>query len=502
MRLYSTCIRTNNSQKSRSPARYTASKRARIPTGSTPSRSQYTEHEAQSSRAGSIKDTYPVPKADRAISLPTGDDWIFRVQVISSATDLGNQIFKNAVKGLVRICFPDDILDQLGPQVLQQHMREEKAPEANIRKMLEIFRTEMIQRMVPMVAKHLCWAPEVDWVLQTVLVASARARGDGIGEDILGHVTANLLQLKARAPEHSTEWLASGKAIRKEDNSDGDVSTDDVSNEEPTPIAKAKKHKKRNQKAQRVRSITPDDITEDVEMDADLPAASNKHTILKSKDKKISSKWKWNVEATDLADEDVAEAFPRTSDLFAYHALPITRRKLGSQASRKETRCEMQAFLDDMPQDEFEKWVESLQKLYNGDREMLARQDVASSSVDRQVTRATPAPVEFRKKTGKSTKTSSGSSDRSKGRATHAENAFEETLVKVESAAGSSEKTLNPTDEATAAFLRSCTEAEARDTGRPLASVEAADGHTYSEPQSNGNFDSVSDHSASKTSLR
>ncbi|KAI4918699.1 hypothetical protein J4E90_003086 [Alternaria incomplexa] len=491
---------TKKRRKSRSPVRDTASKRARVSAASTPGRSPYAEREAQSSRAGSIKDGYPAPKPDRAFSLPTGDDWIFRVQVISSATDLGSQVFKNAVKGLVRICFPDNILDQLGPQVLQQHMREEKAPEANIRKMLEIFRTEMIQRMVPMVAKHLHSAAEVDWVLQTVLIASARARGDGIGEDILGHVTANLLQSKARAPEHSTEWLASGKATRKEDNSDGDLSTDDVFDEEPAPIAKAKKHKKRDKKAQCVRSTTPDDITEDVEMNADLSAASNKHTILKSKDKKISSKWKWNVEATELADEDVAEAFPRTSDLFAYHALPITRRKLGSQASRKETRCEMQALLDGMPQDEFEKWVESLQKLYNGDREMLVRQDVASSSVDRQITRATPAPVEFRKKTGKSTKISSSSSDQSKGRATNAAIAVEKTVVKEESAAGSSEKLADPTDEATAAYLRACT--EARDTGRPLSSVEAADGHTQSEPQSNGTFDSVSDLGASKTSLR
>jgi len=316
----------------------------------------------------------------------------------------------------------------------------------------------------------------------------------------LGHITANLLRLKARAPEHSTEWLASGKAERKYDSSDGDVSVGDVSEEEPKFFARTKKRIHHIKKEQRVRSTTPDNITDDVELDVDLPAASNKHRSRKTKDKKISSKWKWNIEATELADEDVAEAFPRTSDLFAYHALPITRRNLGSQVSRKETRCEMQTLLDGMPQDEFGKWVESLQKLYNGDREMLVRQDVAGSSVDRQITRVTPAPVEFRKKTGKSTRASSSSSDRSKGSATNAETAVEETVVKLETAVGPSEKTGNPTDEATAAFLRSST--EARDTGRPLSSVEAADGHAHSEPQSNGTFDSVSDLGSSKITLR
>jgi len=475
-----------------------------VPTASTPSLSSYTEREGQSSRAGSIKDTYPAPKSDGAISLPTGGDWIFRVKFISSATDLSNDLFRNAVQGLVAICFPDDILDQLGPRVLEQHMREEKAPEDNIRKMSDIFRIEMIQRMASMVAGHLDTAAEVDSVLETMMTASARARGDGIGEDILGHVTANLLQLKARAPEHSTEWLASGKATRKEDNSDEDVSLGDVSEEEPKFFARTKKRIRRNKKEQRVRSTTPDDIADDVEVEVDLPAASNKHRIPKTKDKKISSKWKWNIQATELEDEDVAEAFPRTSDLFAYHALPITRRKIGSQVSRKETRCEMQILLDGMPQDEFEKWVESLQKLYNGDREMLVRQDVASSSVDRQITRATPAPVEFRKKTEKNTKTPSGSSDRWKGRATDSEIAVEEAVVKLETVVGLSERTDDVSGtrvaETTAAFRQLST--EARDTSRPLSSVEAADGQTHSDPQSNGTFDSVSSLSVSKTSLR
>ena len=383
-------------------------------------------------------------------------------------------------------------------------MREEKAPEDNIRKMSDIFRIEMIQRMASMVAGHLDTAAEVDSVLETMMTASARARGDGIGEDILGHVTANLLQLKARAPEHSTEWLASGKATRKEDNSDEDVSLGDVSEEEPKFFARTKKRIRRNKKEQRVRSTTPDDIADDVEVEVDLPAASNKHRIPKTKDKKISSKWKWNIQATELEDEDVAEAFPRTSDLFAYHALPITRRKIGSQVSRKETRCEMQILLDGMPQDEFEKWVESLQKLYNGDREMLVRQDVASSSVDRQITRATPAPVEFRKKTEKNTKTPSGSSDRWKGRATDSEIAVEEAVVKLETVVGLSERTDDVSGtrvaETTAAFRQLST--EARDTSRPLSSVEAADGQTHSDPQSNGTFDSVSSLSVSKTSLR
>jgi hypothetical protein len=236
-----------------------------------------------------------------------------------------------------------------------------------------------------------------------------------------------------------------------------------------------------------------DDSPEDANMEADLPATSIEHRASKHKGKKISSKWQWNIDATQLADDDMAEVFPRTSDLFAYHALPIARRKLGLQASRKEIRCEMQSLLDGMPQDEFEKWVESLQKLLNGDREMLARQNVAVSSVDQQLSRATPAPVDLCRKAGKSTKTPLGDSTRSKGRAKNVRDDYEETLIKRDTdrvssrvAQGSSNTRIA---EATAAFRQLST--EEREFGRPCPSTEAADRYNPQNLQSSGDVDSV-----------
>ena len=389
----------NIRQKSQSPARGTTSKRARMSSSGTSKRTQHDEPDSHSSRAGSVKDTYLSQKQGRSISLPTGDDWAFRVKVISSATDLGDDLFKNAVQGLVRICFPEGILDQLGPQVLEQHMREEKAPEKNIERMSEIFRSEMTKHVVPMLAGTLDTAAKVDSVLRTLLSASARVHEDKLGDDILGYVTASLLKLKEKASEHSTEWLAGGGAAateeEEEESNDGDSSSSDVSGKEPTPPPKVKKPKNRDGNSRRARSKTPDDILGDVEMDNDLPAALPEQRTSKNKDRKISSKWQWNVDAAELADGDVAEAFPRTSDLFAYHALPISRRKLGLGASRKEIRYEMQSLLDSMPAEEFDKWIESLQKLLSGDRAMLDRPG-SDSSNEQQSTRVTPAPVDMR----------------------------------------------------------------------------------------------------------
>ncbi|KAI4944676.1 hypothetical protein J4E91_008681 [Alternaria rosae] len=239
---------TKKRRKSQSTARSTASKRARV----TSKRTQHDEPDPHSSRAGSVKDAYLAQKQGRSTSLPTGDDWVFRVKVISSATDLGNDLFKNAVQGLVRICFPEGILDQLGPQVLEQHMREEKVPEQNIEMMSEIFRAEMEQRMASMLAEHLDTAAKVDSVLKIMLSASAKAHGNNLGDDILGYVIASLLKLKAKASEHSTGWLAGGDAAaeeEEEDSSGGDSISSDISDKEPTPPPKVKKHKKRDRKA-------------------------------------------------------------------------------------------------------------------------------------------------------------------------------------------------------------------------------------------------------------
>ncbi|KAI4613352.1 uncharacterized protein J4E87_009999 [Alternaria ethzedia] len=432
---------TKKRRKSQSPSRGTTSKRARVASSGTSNRTQHHEHDSHSSRAGSVRNT-------QATSLPTGEDWVFRVKVISSATDLGNDVFKNAVQGLVRICFPEGILDQLGPQVLEQHMREEKAPEQNIERMSEIFRSEMTKHMVPMLAGTLDTAAKVDSVLRTLLSASARAHGDNLGENILGYVVAGLSHMKSKAPRRSTEWLAGGGAAATEEeeegSSDGGSSMSDISDKEPTPPPKVKKPKKRDRKSQRTRSKTPDDILEDVEMDNDPPATVPKQHTSKNKDRKISSTWQWHVDAAELADEDVAEAFPRTSDLFAYHALPISQRKLGPSASKKEIRCEMQSLLDGTPQEEFEKWVESLQKLLDGDRDMLERQEADSSGHEQQLSRVTPAPIDTRRQTGKITKTPFDVQGPSKAHTDKVEKPHKRTVVKNETTDSSDEVSDEP----------------------------------------------------------
>lgn len=91
-----------------------------------------------------VHHTNIVQKGPSSEQLSKSEDWIFRIKVISSAINLHNELFKDAVRGLVRICFPDGILEQLGEEVVKKHMHEQHANTANIQRMSEIFKSEMV----------------------------------------------------------------------------------------------------------------------------------------------------------------------------------------------------------------------------------------------------------------------------------------------------------------------------------------------------------------------
>lgn len=192
------------------------------------------------------------------------------------------------------------------------------------------------------------------------------------------------------------------------------MSISDVSDEEPTPPPKMKRHKKRDKESKRARPGADDHGAKSTKPHVSLPAAPlllQQHTS-KGKDRKISSKWLWDIKKADIADDAVADTFSCTSDLFAYHALPIAKRKLGPDASKKQIRREVQSLLNGMPAGEFEKWVESLQKLLGGDREMLERPESHPPGDEQQLTRTTPAPVDTPSVSRKTTKNTPGSLSR------------------------------------------------------------------------------------------
>lgn len=208
-------------------------------------------------------------------------------------------MFKKAVQGLVKICFPQPVLEEIGVQVVTQHMQAQNAPEQNITKMTDVFRSEMIQRVTWMLAEYLDTPAKAEASVKAIVAANASLHGVKIGEE-KSRVTRSKQQLH-------------------------DISVTSEEAEKTTKRAK-------------------------------LPAPV-KHTR-EGKESKISTFWRWNVYHTTSI-QDISEHFKRTSDLFAYHTLPIVKQRLGSKAKRKALRQELETMLASISDKEFGKWAES-----------------------------------------------------------------------------------------------------------------------------------------------
>ncbi|KAF2034550.1 hypothetical protein EK21DRAFT_85151 [Setomelanomma holmii] len=363
----------------------------RLPSPS-PTQPSNAERACQSSRTASVqsesatvsRDSYARSSARNATSIPTNDDWVFRVKVISSTNDLNNEVFKKAVQGLVKICFPSGVLEELGIDVLKQHMEEEHAPAENIAKMTEILHEEMIQRVAWMLAGYLDTSDKVEVGVRSVIEASAELHSK-LGDDLREAVAASL-ERQQSDPEHDLE-----------------DDMEHLTEKEPSPPPKKKR---RQSKADNARARPHDDVGS--AMDIDPPAQAHESSQaawlreVNNDNKKISASWRWDINPDDFSLESAPEVFKRASDLFAFHALPIARHMLDANATSKELRLQIQSMLADMPDSEFHKWAHSLQKLYEGDDNMLVRVEPEAVSGGRTRSMATPAPIDMRKRTSAS----------------------------------------------------------------------------------------------------
>jgi hypothetical protein len=312
-------------------------------------------------------------------------------------------------------------------------MRSEKASALNIGKMKEIFRVEMSRQLVWMLAAHLNTPFTLEAGVQSLITASTRLHGDGVGPDVLGGVISSLLKLRERLPDDSTKKLADGDAFQDVAGGENFADTGITSDREQ-PASSSKTNRKRKAK-QRERS--KDYELPSSRQDASIPDAQNdldvtttKHTGKPGKDSKVSSTWQWAVDSADISSEAVSEAFLRTADLFAYHALPIAKTKLGPAAKKKEIRIEIQSMLENTPTKEIDKWARCFEILISGDMDMLVRAEPEVVSQNQRMARITPAPPDFRRST--KVNTSNTDDDRSTHGGDFAVSRTRPTLVKHE----------------------------------------------------------------------
>ncbi|KAF2683448.1 hypothetical protein K458DRAFT_432238 [Lentithecium fluviatile CBS 122367] len=324
----------------------------------SPSRSSASQKRLRQESTATASNTGPSGSS----ALPTSTDYQFRLKVISSAVEVANEVFVEAVQDLVHICFPETVLDEIGVEVVAEHMRHEKAPRNNIDRMREVFRS----------------ARKLDNALSAVASASQVLYGQSLSSaaasDSSGVVDDTESDGEA-SPSFKDEVVLRRREAKKK---------------RKDKESKSKKRRKYDALQEDDEKLSADETVHSTNNEEPVSTGRNKSSV--SEEKRVSKTWRWDVDSKALTVGDVPDIFQKTSDLFAYHALPVVQQELGPSATRKSIRKNIQSVLADMLESEFEKRVDSFRSLGKGDTTMLKRASPQGVSRGRDIARATPAP--------------------------------------------------------------------------------------------------------------
>jgi hypothetical protein len=178
------------------------------------------------------------------LTLPTADDWAFRLKVV--CLNPADDLLTDAVKGLVNICFPGGLLEDLGVDVVQRHMEEAGALPESIERTRDAFRTEMVQRVAWLLAPYLDTPQKFDRGLAALTAASHHLHDMHDSGSESGKIQEASADVERPEPEETEQEVNSAPESRKRDPNKvskswrWDVKPADIS---PTDIPKCFKKK-------------------------------------------------------------------------------------------------------------------------------------------------------------------------------------------------------------------------------------------------------------------
>ncbi|KAF2015973.1 hypothetical protein BU24DRAFT_480705 [Aaosphaeria arxii CBS 175.79] len=316
----------------------------------------------------SSKSDAPHSNSRRATYLPNVTDWAFRIKVISSP-HTSDDLLREAIQGLIVTCFPDGILKELGIDVVQKHMREQAAPEENIRRVQAIFDQEMIYQIARMMAPLLGNEDRLRAGIDSVIAASYKLHSETLDPKniiaAISDVQESYEQLLGIKGDPQLCGLGTSGAIR----------------ESEAPWIHDE------QAAVKPKENPSQSLTEETARECQV---SSSQSSRRKPTRLLTKTRRWDVDAAQVTDHDIPLHFKRPSDLFSYHAYPVIRRDLGDSASDSEILARIEMLLQEMSKAERQTWAHSLQKLYDGDLSMLKRVSARVSFIEGRATPFAP----------------------------------------------------------------------------------------------------------------
>lgn len=308
-----------------------------------------TTREPSSLRSKSLfrGDNYPYSfsQAEPRASLSTSEEWNFRLKYLCRG-DPSDDMFKEAVQGLIKICFPAGVLDQLSLDIIESQMQEQGATDARILKMRELVQLEMVHKLAWLLAEQLDTPEKTETAITSVIAARHRLHGKKSDYDVFKDIIRGFEKLRDQYAQSGTDHLASGASIRlpTRDRPESEVSQ---------------------------RSCTRIGL---LESEPAAVALTDPSSMIPSIVTKASKKASWDIDKKaiqQLSPMELKAKITKPRYLFAYHALPIVRGDMKEDASYDEIKVEIFSRWTGLSANERNVWRTSYRNLLKGDLEML-----------------------------------------------------------------------------------------------------------------------------------
>ena len=159
-------------------------------------------------------DPYFPPNANAAITTFSGE-MDFRLKFLCQADPAEvDDLYREAVQGLVNITVPPNILNQLCQDTIIAQMRGLGAPQDKIDRVCELIRREMVFKMSWLLANEMNTVEKVERGLATVIAATSRLHANKFDYEIFDDIVKGFENLRNQFSGLQTDNLASGANIR------------------------------------------------------------------------------------------------------------------------------------------------------------------------------------------------------------------------------------------------------------------------------------------------
>ncbi|KAF2810097.1 uncharacterized protein BDZ99DRAFT_520189 [Mytilinidion resinicola] len=127
--------------------------------------------------------------------IPDSEEWQFWLKFVCRE-HLQDDMFKEAVQGLLKICFPSGVLDEIGVDVIESQMLDRGATLDQTKAMREVAQEEVVHRLSWLLAEQLDTPHKAPIAIRTIVTRSLRIHGTELDQGMFDDLVADFGNLR------------------------------------------------------------------------------------------------------------------------------------------------------------------------------------------------------------------------------------------------------------------------------------------------------------------